>query len=276
MRIRIPLLLLLAAAMTMAMDSLPAQDQVTPSAPPRSGAPSGPSEAASIAADIIKQRALELAGAGDTTTASRLEDLAHGLLQGRISLGDAALVMQIAGAAHPAQSPAASPLTPEATAATHSAESLLDGDAPSAGHAAPGAAQPPGGAAAAAPNPSPADAAAAGTAPGTANANAKPADAPPLALPSMPPKPDPVISGKVYAVDDGVEGKVVSAAIGVGSSTAGVAVGSHFIIKRGQLTIAKATVFKLSPTLSYAAIDQGSLVDPRNDVKEGDLGVLQP
>jgi hypothetical protein len=250
-RLLLPILLSCTPVLALAQDGLPPGATL----PGAQGAPPSAQDASAIAAQIIHQRALDLAGSGQTGLATELENLATGLTAGRISLADAALVMAIASSGQRASVP----LTPEATAAAHSAESLLDGDAgagirPAPTTAASGSASVAAGGGAAA------------SAPGT----------PALALPTSPPPADPkLIAGKIYAVDDGAEGKVVTAAIGVGTNS-GVLVGSHFVIKRDTLTIARATVYKLSPTLSYASIDQNSLVDPRNDVREGDRAELLP
>src|SRR4051812_37627543 len=59
-------------------------------------AAAGSAEATRIAADIIKARALDAAGAGQFELSTQLQALAKGLVDGRISLQEASLVMQIA------------------------------------------------------------------------------------------------------------------------------------------------------------------------------------
>ncbi len=89
------------------------------------------SPASGIAAKIIRERALDLEHRGQRPVAEQLRVLADGLNGGTVSLGDAALVVQIALAG--AQVTSTAPvLTPEqrraAAASAATAAAILDGD----------------------------------------------------------------------------------------------------------------------------------------------------
>jgi hypothetical protein len=238
-----PLLPLLLAISAVAADPAPQP------------ASTAPGEAARIASEIIRARALDAAGAGQQELSTQLQALAKGLLDGRISLQEAAQVMQIAGSP---RAGAAVAMTPEAKASAQRAASLLDGDAPAAPAVA--AAKP------AEPAPAP-------SAPKVST------EKPPLALPTMPNAGGPAKPanslGKIYAVDNGADGKANVAAIGLGSGN-GVTIGEILTVQRKGRTIAKCKVIKVGPNMSYAEIVKGSLADPKDDVKEDDVVTSEP
>jgi hypothetical protein len=217
-----------------------------------------PDEATKIAAELIKSRALDAATAGQSEQATQLQALARGLLDGRVTLYDASLVMQIAATPRiPGAAAAAAPLTAEARASAQRATALLDG-----------------GDATAAPAPAAAPATAAKPIAPPVAAPAAPSEQPPLALPTLPPTPGKSVTTKIYAVDNGSDGKANVAAIGAGANT-GVTVGQIFVIKRKGQTIAQVKVVKVQPSLCYAEVIKGSLVDPKDDIKEGDQAIAQ-
>lgn len=266
MRLLRPVVLASLAAAVVAADAVPAPVAPAPAATPPAAAPPAPSaqptnadaadEATRIAADVIKSRALDAAGAGQLDLAVQLQALAKGLLEGRVTLYDASLVMQIAAAPRTA---APTTLTPDARASARRATDLLDG-----GTAAP--------AAPTAPSPAPGQPLAALPGP---SGQAQPGSA---TAPAVAPAPTgdaakPIIS-KVYATDVGSDGKANVAAIGVGSRV-GIQVGHRFVLKRRDLIVAQAKVVSVKESLCYAEIIKGSLVDPRDDVREGDQALLE-
>ncbi len=235
--------------------------------------------AVKIAAALVEERSRAAAAAGDLVVAGQLDNLARGLLDRSIALGDAAQVMIIAGESR-APLPSATPPSPQTRAITNHVAALIDGT-PDNGHA-------------------PADPAPAHTAP-AADAPAPAADAPPpppaaLAAPAPAQTPTetaaqarPVstpataaasahgIRTKVYAVNVDASGRVSTAIIGAGGRN-GVLVNDRFVITRGNRTIAQVIVVKVddAQALSFTTVVPGSMPDPNDEVKEGDSAASWP
>src|SRR4051812_46329154 len=97
--------------------------------------PAAESPATTIAAKVLRERAGDLERRGQRPVAEQLRVLADGLAGGTVSLGDAALVAQIALAGAPAAAGPA-PLTQEqrhaAAASAETATAVLDGETPPA------------------------------------------------------------------------------------------------------------------------------------------------
>lgn len=239
----------LVAPLSGASDDAQAAPAAAPDAPPAAGAPAAhrlavdPHSATAIAARIIRERAIDCAGSGDTETGLQLEALADGLLNGRISLGDAALVMQIAGAGRTRGAPA----TAQANAATHAAVSALDGDAGDAApiHTPVQTTMPP-----------PATPPSAGTTP--------------LPLPA-----GPAVTSSVLSVNTGDNGKVTQVAIGRGKEK-GVQEGQRFRITRHDSTIAEVQIHLVKSTIYICNVVPNTLTDPTDDIRVDDTATLLP
>ncbi|MBA3709649.1 MAG: hypothetical protein H0W83_12615 [Planctomycetes bacterium] len=245
------MLRLLIACLVFAVATAPAWSAETPTTPPpENGATLD--EATRIAAEIIQSRAKDPEIAGQAALAGQLNALAQGLLAGRVTLYDASLVMQIAlASAHPKASASSStqaqPAIDPKTSARQ-ATALLDGVAVEV--------KPAGNPVAGGPSNT------AGTTPAAPAAPAVDA-----------PKPAKTITTKVYAIDIGSDGRVSKAIIGAGSKN-GVIVGNRFAIRRNNLPVGVCAVVQVKDGLSYCQLVPGSLVDPRDDVKEGDQAIL--
>jgi hypothetical protein len=264
--------------------ALPAADSATAAgAGPGAGSPD---PAVRIAAALVQERAHAAASVGDLIVAGQLEALARGLLDRSISLADAAAVMVIAGEAHHGALPAAAP-SPQARAAASHVADLIDGDPdPSRAAPAPRAPLPDPDAGLAPPPAVPAPPPAAVTPPVAVTA-APPATATPEARLAPPGPPTSIgasataaahtIHTKVYAVNLGHDGKVMTAIIGAGGKN-GVLVHDRFVITRGPRTIAQVVVVKINDAeaLSFTEVVPGSMPDPNDDVREGDEATSWP
>ncbi len=249
------LLIILAASACCAQDTNPTTPIPPATVAPTANAPGIPGdEATRIAVEIIRARARDAEAGGQAALATQLDALAKGLVDSRVTLYDASLVMQIAAAPKPSASTMAAPLSQEGKASVRRATSLLDGDSSAA--------------------PTPAGPTAVASAPSEAPAVATGPTPTPTTLPNQPAQPK-RIATKVYAVDIGSSGKANVAAIGAGAKQ-GVIVNQRFAINRGNLSIATCKIIRVSDALSYGEIVKGSLVDPNDDVKEGDQAVLVP
>jgi len=198
-----------------------------------------PSPAASIAAKVIRERALELETHGQRPVAEELRVLADQLANGTVSLADAALVVQIALTGNAAGMPTPT-LTPEqrraAANAAAKATSILDGDTPA---------------------PAPVSA--------TKPSAAEPAiDEKALAVP---------VATTVLIASYVGEPKSLLVMIGAGKDQH-IAQGQRFVVKRGELKVAviSATQVKNNQTICIAI--PGTLADGE-EIRPGDAVISE-
>jgi len=196
-----------------------------------------------VAADIIHSRAFDLSAAGRQDLALKLDALAKGVKDGSVTLGDAALVMQILGPAAPALS--STTVSPQARVSAAHAQALIDGAAEA--------------------TPPPGDAL-----PSDAPSPPAPAAAPPVAEAAAPPK---VFIAEVCGVEPGPDHQVSAVALNA-SSKDGLVVGEHVVFKDKGVVIAQGTLRKVTDTLVFAEVTKGSLADPKTDVTEDDKAVI--
>lgn len=226
--------------------------------PGPTGAAEGGDLARTIAATIIHERSLELSGAGKQIVALQLDALAKGLLDGKVTLYDASLVMQLVGSPGGAGSAAgSSTLTAQAKSSVTRAESLLDGGSSAANGTTSSSATP---------APAPADAPA--QASGDARVDPLAGTAAAVATPK-------VLISDVCGVQNGDDHHVMVAAVSANSKD-GLVKGEHVVFKLKGKLIAQGTVLRADDHLGFVEITKGSLVDPAQDVTEQCQAVITP
>ena len=211
-------------------------------------------DATAIAARIVASRATAATSAGDTTLGAELRSLADGLAAGRISLADAALVMQIAGANRTAAAP---PSPAVAAASARTALAVLDGEP----------ARAPKGAAAGA-GVTPPAAAVAAAAPAVITDSTTSA-ATPLVLSKA-------LSAIVLAVQADENNRAQLVMLSVGSDH-GVTLGQRFRIRRTGQDLVLATVVQVKPRMSACTLLTNTWADGVDKIiKENDQAASPP
>jgi hypothetical protein len=201
-----------------------------------------------IAAELIHQRAAEQAATGHGPVAGQLDALANALSAGKVSLADAALVVQIALAGPAAPTARATALPPAPRVSPAQVAAILDGTAPPP---APGSAKPADlGRAADAAKPDtakPDDAAKSGDAvkPGDKPADAATADAAKPADAAAPGGP----LTTVLAVGRGGDGKTTLVMIAAGTDKH-LAKGQRLQVRRGDQDIALLSISDVRDTMA--------------------------
>ncbi len=206
-------------------------------------------DATAIAARIVANRATAATSAGDTTLGAELRSLADGLSAGRISLADAALVMQIAGTNRPS-----APSSPAvAAASTRTAMAILDGE------------------------PAKAPTGSGVTPPAAALAAAGPAvvaDSASSAATAL--VPSKALNALVLAVQVDENNRPQLVMLSVGSEQ-GVTLGQRFRIRRTGQDLVMATVVNVKPRMSACTLLTNTWADGVDKViKENDQAASPP
>jgi hypothetical protein len=232
--------------------------------------------ATDIAAELIAERARDLAQHGDAGFAHQLEELSAGVRANRISLGDAQQVLAVAQALAPAGPPPGMRPRPPGLSAEQAGAALDGRPQPVPPPAAPAPTTRPAPPAAAAPAPT----VAAVPPPTVAPAPPLPgASAPPApvgsvavatpAAPVPPAGPEPVVIGKLLAVQPGSDGKPALLALATNPKIP-VKEGQRLAVRRDHATLALARVTKTGPDLTIALLIPGTWSDETAQIHADD------
>jgi len=207
---------------------------VYPSTVALSAAESG---AADVAATMIATRAAELSRQGDVALARQLEEVAAGLRAKRFTVAEAQQLLAVAQSLPPVRP--TPPLHAPAMTADQ-ASAALDGRL-----------SPPPAAALAPPPPAPSAAVTV------------------AAIPPPPAGPEPMVIGKVLAVEPGADGRPALLAVAT-DAKAGVKEGQRLAVRRDHATVALARVTQVKPDLTIALLIPGTWSDDKAEIRVDD------